>query len=122
MLCAVNHHGAVPCSTDRGGPLLQFDGASWNVVGVISEWGRRIDCGNLDHPVLFAKTERFHEFLRDPRLQRWPEPHDDPRISGPGRVGTLLRCSPPRFTPRPLGFASRWIGSDETAGATYEVQ
>lgn len=122
MLCAVNHHGAVPCSSDLGGPLLQFDGARWSVVGVISHWGRHIDCGNLDHPVLFAKTDRFRDFLYDRRLQRWPEPHGDARISGAARVGASLRCSPPRFTPRPLGFSFRWVGTDETTDATYEVQ
>jgi secreted trypsin-like serine protease len=122
MVCAVNHAGAVPCSTDLGGPLMQSDGARWKVVGVLSHWGRHIDCGQLDHPVLFAKTDRFREFLYDRRIEPWPAARGPARVTGDARVNGTLRCVPPRFTLRPFRLTYRWEGSLEATGATYVVR
>lgn len=77
------------CFGDSGGPLLADGGQGPRIVGVVS-WGP--SCGEERDPEIYANVVRGRNFVLR-RNPIWaPQAIGRPRVTGPTRVGQVVRC------------------------------
>lgn len=68
MLCAgLPEGGKDTCEGDSGGPLLVFDGAQWQQVGIVSFGGKSVGelCGGPDAYGVYTRVSAYLDFITE---------------------------------------------------------
>jgi hypothetical protein len=99
-------NGVDSCYGDSGGPLVASTGSALRLVGIVS-FG--MGCATRDTYGVYTRVAAVRDFFaRDPQAP--VKLRVRPTATGPGQVGTVLRCAPGRW--RGAGtvrFSYRWV-------------